>query len=166
MKKVIGALLMAGVIFAGCGISGVGPSIAPSVNPLSDEAAKELGEKMAEDMLGGIDIEYAEEGTGEVIAWPKQIPSDVPVFKYGKLDASIANPNGEGSKDMAMIQISGISADGYAKYEQDLKAAGWTITTNSEYADSQMSAEKGTTTVSIDKNPMGDGTAFFYYMPQ
>jgi len=156
--------LLTGAVFAGCGTSVVGPGIGLNGTPMSEEAAKELGEQMAEEILGGVDIEYAEEGTNETVSWPEQIPSDVPVFKYGKLDSSMAAPN-ESEEGSVAIQLREVPQDAYDKYEQDLEAAGWTITTDPEWTDTQLNAEKGTVTISIDKNPMGEGTAFFYYMP-
>ena len=181
MKKFVVPFFTFALLLAGCGggsgvITGlpVGDSDVPGVSdvpvekPVSDSAsesaAEELGEQMAEEMMGGVDIEFAEEGSGEVAPWPAQMPSDVPVFEYGKIDATEASPAGEPGAFVA-LQFREVEEGGYAKYEQDLISAGWTIVTDSAWDDEHISAEKGESrSIDVDVDPMGEGTAFLYYV--
>jgi len=166
-KLVVSVSVLVAVVLTGCGFLAPKSDV-PGVtggNSLSDKVGKELGEQMAEEMLGGIDVEFAEEGSGDVVAWPKQIPSDVPEFKYGKIDASMATPGGEADYSV-MMQFREVEKEAYAKYEQDLVGAGWTITTDSDWSGQHISAEKDGAMVDIDKDPVGENTAFLYYFPR
>lgn len=162
MKKFL--VLFSVIFLTACGASTVVQNVpvTPSGDSLSDKAAKEIGENLAEEMLGGIDIEYAEEGSGETVAWPTKIPGDVPVFKYGKIDATLAAPGG-GEGDVA-IQFREVEEGAYDKYEQDLKNAGWEIVTDSAWEDEHISATKGDVSIDVDVDPMGENTAFLYYL--
>lgn len=166
MKKFV-VLFFACVLFlSGCGGGGPVPGMpgaSSTGNPVSDSVAKEMGEQMAEEMLGGVDIEFAEEGSGESVAWPSDMPSDVPVFKYGKIDATMATPDDETGNSIVM-QFREVEDGAYDKYEQDLIGAGWTIITDSAWEDEHITAEKGDRDIDVDVDPMGENTAFLYYM--
>lgn len=169
MKKVILSIFTVGIFLTGCdggGGNGIVPgnvATPPNTESFSDKAAKEAGEKLAEEMLGGIDIEFSEEGSGDVVAWPKEIPSDVPVFKYAVIEATMAPP-AEATESISVgIQFREVEQGAYAKYEQDLKDAGWNITTDSSWTDGHVSAAKGTAEVDVDVNPVGENTAILYW---
>jgi len=171
MKKAVVPFFACVILFAGCGggspLGAVGaPPVteSPVKDTVSDNIAKEMGEQMAEEMIGeGVDIEYAEEGSGEVVAWPSQMPSDVPEFVYGKIDATMAAPNDDGNNTI-MLQLREVEEGAYDKYEQDLIGAGWVITTDtSVWTDGHITAEKEGRTIDVDVNPMGENTAFLYY---
>jgi len=172
MKKFVVPFFTFALLLAGCGGGGgviPGVSDVPVEKPVSDSlnesAAEEMGEQMAEEMMGGVDIEFAEEGSGEVVPWPAQMPSDVPVFEYGKIDATEASPAGEAGAFVA-LQFREVEEGGYAKYEQDLISAGWTIVTDSAWTDEHISAGKGDRSIDVDVDPMGEGTAFLYYFEE
>lgn len=161
MKKIAVLFFVFTVFWTGCGNSSV--SNLSEGNSLSESAAKEAGEQIAEEMLGGIDIEFAEEGSGEVVAWPDEMPSDVPVFEYGKIDATEASPtDAEGAS--VVVSFIEVEKGAYNEYEQDLENAGWTIVTDSSWTDEHISAEKDGRTIDVDVDPMGENTAFLYYM--
>jgi hypothetical protein len=165
MKKVVGSFFCFAIFLAGCGspINPVGDvSNLPGNNPVSEKAAEALGEQIAEEMMGGVDMEFAEEGSGEVVAWPENMPSDVPVFEYGIIDVSMVSPTGEG-EDSVVVSLIEVEQGAYDKYEQDLESSGWTITTDPAWTDEHISAEKGSRTIDVDVDPMGENTAFLYY---
>jgi len=153
------SFLVSGIVFSGCGLGGEVGTL-PGGNPVSNEIAKETGEKLAEEIMGGVDVEYSEEGSGDVVAWPKQMPSDVPVFKYGIIDATMANPEDAGGG--VIVSFREVEKGAYSKYEQDLKADGWTITTDSGWTDQHISAEKGDFTIEVDVDYLGENTAALY----
>lgn len=160
MKKPVGLFFVFMILVTGCG----GGSGLPVSNPISEEIAKETGEKLAEEMLGGIDIEYSEEGSGDVVSWPKQMPADVPVFKYAVIDATMAAPSGDASDNSVVVSFRDVEEGAYEKYRQDLKGAGWEITTSSAYTDDHITAEKGAMTIDVDVDYMGENTAALYFM--
>lgn len=177
MKKFVVPFFAFALFLVGCGGgSGVIPGVsdAPGVSDVptetsasdsvSDNAAEELGEQMAEEMMGGVDIEFAEEGSSEVVPWPGAMPSDVPVFEYGRIDATQVSPADQEGVSVVVSFIE-VEEGAYDKYEQDLEGAGWTIVTDEAWAGIEhVSAEKDGRTVDVDADPMGEGTAFLYYM--
>ncbi|MFA4891703.1 MAG: hypothetical protein WC604_05160 [Candidatus Gracilibacteria bacterium] len=178
MKKIVVAVCScfscAAFLMTGCGgggspipgLPGV-PGESSANDSASDNAAEELGEQMAEEMMGGVDIEFAEEGSGEVVPWPEKMPSDVPVFGYGRIDATQVSPAGEEGISVVVSFID-VEDGAYDKYKQDLESAGWTIIDDLVWGDvgfEYITAEKGEgRTVDMDVDPMGEGTAFLYYM--
>lgn len=173
MKKIIFFIFVistVGIFLTGCGKGGnesvPGNITTPATtltDSFSDKMAKEAGKQLAENMLGGVKIDFSEEGSGDVVPWPEEIPSDVPVFKYAVIDASIAPPaEAETSRSVA-IQFREVEPGAYAKYEQDLKDAGWEITTDASWTDRHISATKGDSEVEVDVNPVGEKTAFLYW---
>jgi len=168
MQKTIISLFVSGIVLSGCGVGGGEVSTLPGGNPVSNEIAKETGEKLAEEMMGGnVDLEYAEEGSGDVVAWPEQMPSDVPVFKYAEIEASMVSPSESGGA--IVVGLKNVEKGAYDKYEQDLKAAGWEITTDPGWTIEHITAEKGNFTIDIDAEYLGNNTAAFYlteYAPE
>lgn len=160
MKKIIVSLFTIGVVLAGCSQNS-GNITSPVTGSLSENAAKEAGKKLAENIMGGTKIDFAEEGSGDVVAWPKEMSSEVPVFKYAKIDATMSAPSGV-SDGSIVVGFREVEKGAYDKYRQDLKNAGWEITTDSSWTVEHISAKKGNMTIDIDADYLGDNTAALY----
>lgn len=160
MKKIVVSLFTIGVVLTGC-FQNSGNITSPMTGSLSENAAKEAGKKLAENMMGGTKIDFAEEGSGDVVAWPKTMSSEVPVFKYGKIDATMAAPSGV-SDGSLVVSFREVEKGAYEKYRQDLKTAGWEITTDPSWTVEHISAKKGNMTIDIDADYNGANTAALY----
>ena len=120
--------------------------------------------ELAEDLIernSDIDIEISQEGESGV-AWPKGISSDIPEFKYGKLEISF---DGSNTLDTGtLIQIINVEEDAFEKYAKDLRNKGWEVEDNvlTEYGIEgvRLEATKNDYTIYLDKDPMGENTAF------
>lgn len=165
MKKIFVCSVFVVILFSGCSFFGnVTSRVTDQVNPLSDLASEKAGNELAEKLIegdSGIDVEINTEG-GDGVAWPKDISSDVPEFKYGKLEVTF-----DGSKTGntgTLIQITNVQKDAFEKYAGDLRAKGWEVTDNvlKEYGIEgvRLEATKGDLTLDLDKDPMGENTAF------
>lgn len=165
MKKAAVSLFVFAIFLAGCSVGGSGVPVAgvTGTNPVSEGIAKEAGKQLAKQMMGGTDVDFAEEGSGDVVAWPKKIPSDVPVFKYGLIDVTMASPSDEKGNSV-VIQFREVAKDAYSKYRQDLQNAGWEIITDPNWTVEHISAKKNGVTIEMDADPVGENTAFLYYM--
>jgi len=109
-----------------------------------------VAEKATEGILGGItgsDVDLDAEGNAAKISsddgsfeisaggkWPSDIPSDVPQFTAGAIEASSKSTAGEGGS--WSISFTKVQADAYDSYRQALLSAGWnetgTVTTDSK----------------------------------
>ena len=58
---------------------------------------------------------------GESAVWPKDMPSSVPEFKYGKIILAVKSENSGGWS----VTYSDVAADALDKYSADLIKAGW-----------------------------------------
>ncbi|MDP2642945.1 MAG: hypothetical protein Q8P62_03835 [Candidatus Peregrinibacteria bacterium] len=156
MKKIFVCSVFTLVLLSGCGFGG-------SASKVSDVASEETGNELAEKLIegnSGIDIEISQEGEAGV-AWPAGISLEVPEFKYGKLEVTF-----DGSKTEAntLIQIKNVEADAFSKYAKDLRAKGWQVEDNvlKDYGleGVRLEATKGDLTLYLDKDPVGENTAF------
>ena len=68
-------------------------------------------------------------GSGN-IQWPSAMPTDVPRFTYGTITG--ANNNILGN---VQATFKNVAPDAFAKYQKDLKNAGWAITNATQSAD-------------------------------
>ena len=110
-------LLMIVLPFSGCKKAG---------DKINEEIAEGLTEKYLEGISGGnADIEI-EEGK-----WPKDMPSDVPEFKKGKIDSSSAVPV-SGTTQMSVL-ITDVSEKDFTAYTADLVKAGFTEVMTANY---------------------------------
>lgn len=165
MKKIFICFVSTLTLFSGCGFFGnVTSRVTDQINPLSDFASEKAGDELAEKLIegdSGIDVEISSEGEAGV-AWPKNIPSEVPEFKYGKLEVTF-----DGSKTVdtgTLIQITNVEKDAFQKYAKDLRANGWEVKDNvlKEYGIEgiRLEATKINLILTLDKDPMGENTAF------
>ena len=169
MKKYVHLSIIAVLATAlfGCGVK-VNPfnqsaNINPFSQSMSDKLAEEAGNDLAEKIIegdSGADVEIAAEG--DSVAWPKGVPSDVPEFKYGKIDITFDDKNSTDAGAGVMIQISNVEKGGFEKYLTDLKTAGFVV--NEEFTIvgdmSNQVLEKDNIRVTFTSNPIGDNTAW------
>ncbi|MFA4891041.1 MAG: hypothetical protein WC604_01655 [Candidatus Gracilibacteria bacterium] len=145
------AVLFVMFLFAACGES---EPVVPVSQPTTDESADE-----AIDEDSAIEIEV---GQDEVKSegWSSAIPSDVPVFKYGKIDASAG---GQELGSGFMVQITDAEEGAVDKYLDDLISAGFTIDTPiSEGSSPREMATKGNLIVAVDRDPVGENTVWVW----
>jgi len=103
----------------------------------SERAAEEIVEQAIEKAGGGnvdIDVDgdkvtmtgddYRMEST-ETTEWPDNLPDDVPQFTYGKIERVARGEKAETGEFNYNIWVHDIDAEAAAKYEADLKKAGW-----------------------------------------
>lgn len=165
MKKIFICSIFAVILLSGCGFSGgVTSRVAEKAISPYDVASEKVGNDLAEKLIegdSGIDVEINAEG-GAGVAWPKDISSEVPEFKYGKLEVTF-----DGSKTGntgTLIQITNVQKDAFEKYAGDLRAKGWEVKDNvlKDYGVEgvRLEATKGDLTLDLDKDPMGENTAF------
>lgn len=62
--------------------------------------------------------------------WPSKMPSDVPKFTYGTITASSNDVYGGN----VQATFADVTSDAFEKYQNDLKKAGWTISTANQSA--------------------------------
>lgn len=104
---------------------------------------------------GSMGINYREEGSSVGAEWPKDMPSIVPEFKYGLLDAVMGGADEYGAGGSWAAQVSHLQPDAVEKYTQDLADAGWEI--DKEYGGA-IHATKGNIDLSFDLGIEGEGT--------
>lgn len=158
MKKIFIYSVFAVILFSGCSFGG--GQNKPSTVSDSKKSANDIAEKVIEDN-NGVDVTINGEGESGV-GWPKSISSDVPEFKYGKLKVTF---DGSKTEDTGtLIQIVDTEKDAFGKYAKDLRSNGWDVKDNvlKDYGvpGVRLEAKRGDLTVSLDKDPIGDNTAF------
>ncbi len=154
MKKIFICSVCVVILFSGCGLIG----------RVTSRVAEKSGNDLAEKLIGGdsgVDVKIKGDGEADVV-WPKGISADIPEFKYGKLDATF-----DGSKTAdsgTIIQITNVEKDAFEKYAKDLRAKKWDVKDNvlKDYGIEgvRLEATKGDLTVILDKDPIGENTAF------
>jgi len=164
MIRILYCSIFSLILLSGCGFSGgVTSRISEKAAPITDLSAEKSGTDLAEKLIegdSGVDVEINKEGESGV-AWPKSISSDVPEFKYGKLEVTF-----DGSKTAdngTLIQITNVEKDAFEKYAKDLRAKKWDVKDNvlKDYGIQgvRLEAIKGDLTITLDKDPMGENTA-------
>lgn len=78
-----------------------------------------LKDETAEVTINGEKVKF----DGTVKSWPKEIPADIPEFKYGKIEG-LTISDLEGGVGYT-LNLSDLSADALKAYDKDLKAKGF-----------------------------------------
>ena len=139
-----------------------------SCKNMAEKAAEKMIEKSIEKSSGedvDIDLENqkvvieSEEGRVEINAteksWPKEIPSDIPEFKYGKISGVSTTKTDEGT--IWTLVFSEISKDAIDKYDKELKSKGFkTQTVTMSGLGGTISGEKDNMAVAV---MMSEGNA-------
>lgn len=158
-KSLVGviAVLFVMFLFVACGGS---KSVVP---PVTDETVDESADdEVVDETIDDDNPPEIEVGQDEVKSggWSSAIPSDVPVFKYGKIDVSAG---GQALGSGFMVQITDVEEGGVDEYLDDLISAGFTIDTPiSEGSSPREMATKGNLTVAVDRDPVGANTAWVW----
>ncbi|HEX3010455.1 MAG TPA: hypothetical protein VHQ70_00270 [Syntrophomonadaceae bacterium] len=121
-------LLTMSVLVSGCGKMAEKASEKAAENAI--EKASGGNAKVDLDNKGNVEIK-TDEGTLKAGSneWPKQLPSDVPRFKDGKITSVVENSANEEGKGI-FIGIENAGLDAADKYKNELQNAGWSISSS------------------------------------
>ncbi|MGE5398056.1 MAG: hypothetical protein ACM3MK_11065 [Chitinophagales bacterium] len=93
--------------------------------------------------------------------WPKEMPSVVPEFKYGKI-IGVSNINSEKGKNIT-LSFESVDKNAYQSYKKDLEDAGWTINMTSQFDTSwSLSAQKDKQMVTVTGGTDDSGALLNY----
>lgn len=114
------------VVLSGCGKKEASEEFAEGMMERSMENAS--GEKTDVDIdEGNISIRTGDTKMESVAAteWPSDLPGDVPPFTYGTVERVTRAEDTAKNTTAYSIYLRDVSDDAFAKYEAELKAAGW-----------------------------------------
>jgi hypothetical protein len=148
MKEILICFVSTLFLFSGCGFGSDEEKISVvTENPSS---------------LSDLDVDIAISEGDKGVVWPEGLSSDIPEFLYGKIDATF-----DGTKTgttTSLIKITNVSKDAFSKYAKDLRNNGWEVTDNilKEYnlEGVRLEAINSEFKISLDKDPVGENTAF------
>ena len=115
---------------------------------LLNKVAEQTTESLIEGVTGGkVDIDsegedvsietedgsYSMTGDNE---WPSDMPSSVPEFSYGKIEASSKSSSGDSTN--WSVSFTDVKSDAYDSYTSELEKSGWSETGNISSGGSQI----------------------------
>lgn len=158
---VLAILLSFSLVFMGCG------SVAEKVSEEAIEKSieKETGEKVEIDIDGDTTEITTKDGSlkvGSSYGWPADMPSDVPVFSYAKINGVIEATEEAGKS--YTVTLSEMEKDAYEAYKSNLENNGWCIEFTQQSKEGwSMNAVKGVQGVQV--LGYSDGNGMLVYMP-
>jgi hypothetical protein len=159
MKVILRVMLALTLAFALLAVSGCG-LIAGRVVKSGVESA--TGVKV--DESGGDVTVTGEDGSSMTSSsdgtLPDGFPTDVPVYKPGKITAGIVSDSSTGKGYMVGLETADAAGDVFAWYESEVPGAGWKVTTTMKTDDDGLiSAEKGDQALTVAVTAGGGGSA-------